>query len=453
MKQFIILALIMILPQSFTFAGTSNESDPIDSLKIEKWIEKNAIEIHSIEPSGEDKDLRGLSPVLKNKKIIGLGDATHGTKEFFVLKNRIIEYLIKNENCTAIALELPLDCGVKINNYVRTGEGDINGLLKEAWWWHRTEDIKNFLVWLKDYNLNLPDNKKVSFYGFDSQVRGDNTYQIFEYYKKVDPRFEENVKPIYDFIAELYIDNYSFFTPYRTHKYEESVDKLKSLLEKNKEQYISNSSKEEYLLAKARVNTFAGLIGMTKDDLSYSKIRSVTNIENIKLIAEMQAPESKLVVWAHNGHICSDEYVMQELLNFGTGNGFYKENTITKETLLGCMLREEFGDKYFNIGFEFYSGGFTAIEFRKKIKEFTVSAPENNAMSYLLNKAKVKGDCYFLELNKDKMSKEAYQYFNSVQFCHEIGAAYVSRYVKKVPMSSYNALIFLRSTSASPMIK
>lgn len=453
MKQFIILALIIIIPQAYTFAGTSNELEPSDSLKIEKWIEKNAIEIHSIEPGDEDKDLHGLSRILKDKKIIGLGDATHGTKEFFVLKNRIIEYLIKNENCTAIALELPLDCGVKINNYVITGDGDIDELLKDAWWWHRTEDIKNFLMWLKDYNINMPDNKKVSFYGFDSQVRGDNTYQIFEYYKKVEPRFEEDIKPIHAFMVELYINNYSSFTPYRIQKYDEVVDKLKSLLEINKEQYILNSSKEEYLLTKARVNTFAGLIGMKKDDLSYSKIRSMTNIENIKLIAEMQRPSSKLVVWAHNGHITSDEYVMQELFNFDTGRGFYEENTITKETLLGCMLREEFGDKYFNIGFEFYSGSFTAIEFQKKIKEFTVSAPENNTLPYLFNKAKVKSDCYFLELNKDKMDKEVYQYFNSVQFCHEIGAAYVSRYVKKVPLTSYNALIFLKSTSASPLIK
>jgi len=442
----------MIIPQTFIVAGTSNESKPVDSLKIEKWIEKNAIEIHSIEPGEDDKDLRGLATIVKDKKIIGLGDATHGTKEFFVLKHKIIEYLIKNENCTAVLLELPLDCGVKINNYVKTGDGDIVELLGDAWWWHRTEDIKNFLVWLKDYNQNMPDNKKVSFYGFDSQVRGDNTYQIFEYYKKVDPRFDEEVKPIHTFMAELYINNYSSFTPFRIQKYDNAVTKLKSLLETNKELYISNSSKEEYLLTKARVNTFAGLVEMKKEALSYSEIRSMTNIENIKLITEMQKPDSKIVVWAHNGHIASDEYVMQEFFNFDTANGFYEINTISKESLLGYLLREQFGDKYFNIGFEFYSGSFTAIEFQKKIKEFTVPAPENNTLPYLLNKAKVKSDCYLIELNKDKMDKDALQFFNSVQFCHEIGAAYISRYVKKVPLSSYNALIFLRSTSASKLM-
>lgn len=453
MKKLIISVLIVLtIPHTFIIAQSSTTSNSFDSQKVERWIEKNAIEIQSIEPDGEDKDLRELSPMLKDRKIIGLGDATHGTKEFFVLKHKMIEYLIKNENCTAVALELLLDGGVNINNYVRTGEGDIDELLKDAWWWHGTEEIRNFLVWLKDYNLNQ-SNKKVSFYGFDSQVWGNNTYQLFEYYKKVDPRFDEYIKPIHSFMSEFYINNYTSFTPFRKQKYDEGITKLKELLEMNKAEYIANSSKEEYLLAKARLNSYAGIVGMKKGDLTYSLVRSEANIENIKLIAEMEEPDSKIVVWAHNGHIASDEYVMQEFFNLETKDGFYDINTMRKESLLGCLLREHFGDRYFNIGFEFHSGSFTAIEFQKKIREFTVSAPENNTLPYLLNKAKAGSNCYFIELNKDKMDKDALQYFNSIQFCHEIGAAYISRYVKKIPLSSYNAIIFFRNTTGAKLLK
>lgn len=452
MKRFIIYTLVILaISPALIIAQTADESTLVNSLKIEKWIEKNAVEIQSIEPDSNDKDLLKLSPILKDKKIIGMGDATHGTKEFFVLKHKIIEYLIRNENCTAIALELPLHTGVPINNYVLTGEGDIDELLKKAWWWHKTEEIKDFLVWLKDYNTNPDNKKKVSFYGFDSQGFGNNVFQIFEYFKKVEPRFDEIIKPSYDFMAEYDFFNYASFTPYRKQKHDEIINKFKNILETNQDKYIAKSSKEEYLLTKARLNTFRANIEMNKENTSYMKARSEANIENIKYISKMQEPDSKIVVWAHNGHITSDEYIMQEFFNFDTKNGFYEINRQTKDILLGCMLREYFGDKYFTIGFEFNSGGFAALEARK-VKEFTVDTPEKNTLPYLLNEAKVKSDCYFLELNKKKMDKDTYSYFRSVQFVHEIGAAYMSRYVKKIPITSYNSLIFIRNTTAVQML-
>ncbi len=424
----------------------------IDTTRVGKWITQNAIPISSNELDAKDDDLNKINPVLNDKRIIGLGDATHGTKEFFTLKHRLIAYLIKNGNCSAVALELPVDLGVHLNNYVKTAEGDIDELLQQGWWWHGTEEIKDFLVWLKNYNADLPEEKKISFYGFDSQVRSDNTYQIFEYLKKVDGNYAENVLPIYEFMAEFYIDNYSSFTLYRMRKYDDAILSLKKMLETNKEEYIRKSSEEEYLLTKARVNTLAGIVEMEKNSLLYSEVRSKTNFENIKIFSEIEGDGNKLVVWAHNGHIASDEYIRQEYFNYDTTTeGFYEVNTIQRKELLGCMLRDYFGDKYFNIGFEFYEGSFMAIEFQKKIKEFVVSAPKQNTLPSLLNKSKVECNSYFIELNPDKMDENTFQYFNSQQYTHEIGAAYISRYVIKNPLKSYNAIVFIRKTSAVKM--
>ncbi len=270
----------------------------------------------------------------------------------------------------------------------------------------------------------------------------------------MEDNYHEVVRPIFDFMAEIYIYEYNVFTPYRIEKYDESLEKLKQILEDNKEKYIQKSSRQEYLIEKMRLNTFAGNVEMLKHSLMFpvSKVRAETNVENIKLLSEIQGENNKLIIWAHNGHVTSDEYLMQEFFNYTTDDGFHNINMESKESLMGYLLKRDLGESYFNIGFEFYEGNFTAIEYKKGIKEFSVSAPESNTLPYLLNRANVYGDCYFLSLNKNNMDKTVFNYFNSSQFCHEIGAAYISRYVKKIPQTSYDALIFIKNTTGTTML-
>ena len=457
MKRFIIFlgAILMIQQGSIEAQDYSKQKTIIDTSKVVNWVTKNAIPIHSVDTNSENSDLDKLAPIFNNKKVIAMGDASHGTKEFFVLKQRMIEYLVKNMNCTAIALEIPIDAGVHINQYVRTGEGDIDQILKkQAWWWHKSYEIRDFLVWMKEYNMLLPDDKRISFYGFDCQANGDNTFQIFQYFKRVDENYDETIQPLLDFMAELYIYDYNIFTPYRIEKYDNTIITLQNIFEANREKYIAKSSNTEYLLTKARLNTFAGIVEMSKPYLLFPSlgVRDKINTENIRIMSDIIGDDNKMVVWAHNGHIASDGYLMQEFFRLDTSDGFYEVNRVPKEYITGYLLREEFGERFLNIGFEFYEGSFTAIEYERAPKEFTVSAPESNTLPFLLNKPQINSNCYFIGLDSDKMDKTTLEYFNAEQYCHEIGAAYVSRYVKKVPIKSYDAIIFFRQTTASRLL-
>jgi Erythromycin esterase homolog len=457
MKTTFTLALLLLFSSPFLAAQSVKENNPnllVDTVKIANWITKHAIPIETLELNTiNNDDFKQIVNAFKDKRVIGLGDGTHGTKEFFLLKHRLLKYMIDNENCKAIALEMPIDVGVHINNFVKTGEGNIDDILKNAWWWHQCEEIKSFLVWLKDYNATKPDNQKVSFYGFDCQVRGDNTYQLFQSLKKMDENYVENIEPFYNFLAAFYIDNYSSFTSWRKQQCENFVAQLKNLLETKKDDYIKNSSKEEYFITKARFNVFVTQIEFKKDNMEYSAIRSKANTETIKILLEMQDANDNLAIWAHNGHIASDTYIRQEYFNFPTTDGFYDINVIPEKELTGMQLRKEFGDDYFNIGFEFYKGGFSAIEYGEGLNDFTVADPESNTLPYLLNKPNIKSNSYFIALNPTAMDSATLNYFSAQQFCHEIGAAYVSRYVIKRPLSSYNAIVFFKETTASKLLE
>src|SRR5258705_4534057 len=71
------------------------------------WLRSHAMPLASVEPSADDSDLAPLLPLLANAHVIALGDATHGTHEFYAVKQRLIRFLVKHANVRTVALEAP----------------------------------------------------------------------------------------------------------------------------------------------------------------------------------------------------------------------------------------------------------------------------------------------------------------------------------------------------------
>jgi erythromycin esterase-like protein len=78
---------------------------------------------------------------IDTKQIIGLGEATHGSKEIFLLKEDIIMQLIKNKEFNVVAFEAPYAESKSINEYLLTGKGDVKLLLSrlDMWTWNTSE--------------------------------------------------------------------------------------------------------------------------------------------------------------------------------------------------------------------------------------------------------------------------------------------------------------------------
>jgi hypothetical protein len=102
---------------------------------------------------------------LKNKKIIGIGESAHYTKEFPKIAFSLIKHNILHNNCKLVVLEYPFFYGLKLNLFVREETSfDINSLDDRNKHWISSEEI-NFLLWLKDYNKTA--KRKVSIVGMD----------------------------------------------------------------------------------------------------------------------------------------------------------------------------------------------------------------------------------------------------------------------------------------------
>src|SRR3989344_8289989 len=130
------------------------------------WLKGHAIEIKTVQPQENQQDLALLKNVIDTSQVVGLGEATHGNKEFFQIKHRLIKFLITGMGFDTVAFECPEQRAKKIDDYIKTGEGSedqiLEGLGYEVW---RTQEVLDLINWLREFNST--SGRQISFYGCD----------------------------------------------------------------------------------------------------------------------------------------------------------------------------------------------------------------------------------------------------------------------------------------------
>ena len=135
-------------------------------------------------------NFQNLDSIFSNKKLIGLGECTHGTSEFTTMRKQIFQYLVEQHGFNTIFIEADYSACLRLNRYVNGAEDTIqkaiNELLYFAW---TTEEMKNFVEWIRDYNLT--NKAKIQFVGCDPSSKSQLNFRdscmavnIIEYLKK-----------------------------------------------------------------------------------------------------------------------------------------------------------------------------------------------------------------------------------------------------------------------------
>jgi erythromycin esterase len=119
--------------------------------------------------SGFD-DLEKLKPLLKDKQVIGIGEATHGTHEFFVFKHRMLVFLVKEMGVKTFVIEGDFAGTQVLDDYVINGKGEVqNAIAGTGFGIWMTGEFVDMIDWLKDYNAAQPADNKVHVFGCDMQ--------------------------------------------------------------------------------------------------------------------------------------------------------------------------------------------------------------------------------------------------------------------------------------------
>src|SRR5690349_14353308 len=145
-------------------AAAAQQTDPAT-----EWIRANAIRLSSAEAGHGFADMQALKPLIGNARIVSLGEATHGTREFFQLKHRMLEFLATEMGFTMFSIEANMPEAYRLNDYVLNGTGDPAALLRGMYFWTwDTEEVLEMIRWMRAFNAS--GRGRVQFTGFDMQT-------------------------------------------------------------------------------------------------------------------------------------------------------------------------------------------------------------------------------------------------------------------------------------------
>src|SRR5216684_1510761 len=138
--------------------------------EVTSWLKSSAIPLDSTSPESGLDDLRQMQSTIGNARIVAMGEATHGTHEFFQLKHRMLEFLVERMGFTVFGIEANWPESLAVNEYVLHGHGDATAALAGMYFWTwNTEELLDLIQWMRAWNADPKHDKKVRFYGFDMQ--------------------------------------------------------------------------------------------------------------------------------------------------------------------------------------------------------------------------------------------------------------------------------------------
>src|SRR5262249_14743917 len=142
---------------------------PNSSGAVREWIRRTAIPLSTPVAGHGFDDMAPLKKIVGDARIVALGEATHGTREFFQLKHRMLEFLVTQMGFSIFAIEANMPEAYRLNDFVLKGEGDPAKLIKGmyVWLWD-TQEVLAMVLWMREYNRS--GNGHVEFTGFDMQT-------------------------------------------------------------------------------------------------------------------------------------------------------------------------------------------------------------------------------------------------------------------------------------------
>ena len=452
--RFILPALIVLLLMAGRFVPAQQKPKPVpkpdraETEAVSKWISQSAIPLTSVEAGHGFADLEPLKAVLKNVRIVGLGEATHGTREFFQFKHRMLEFLVKEMGFTVFAIEASYPACFNINNYVLYGKGDrAEALASQKFWTWDTQEVSAMIDWMREYNKTAPAGKQVEFVGYDAQHLDQAIDVVVAYFKKVAP----DLAPVAETaLAPLKVDPMKI-TEWATQKEEEKsriltqLYRLLGLMAFDETRFTRLSSPEEYRFAlqhaRVLVQSYDAYSRPMGESVAVTgtafAMRDLYMSENIEFLLNERGPGTKMVVWAHNGHI-----------SFASPG--------TEPVLMGSHLRQVFGDAYYALGFTFLQGSFQSRNLDDKdpqygaLQEFTVGPEAPAAVSWYLSRPGIKD--FILDFRSAPKDGKVAQWLNTAHAMRSVGSGFSTKidpamYAEPVILPrAFDGIIFIDRT-------
>jgi erythromycin esterase-like protein len=324
-----------------------------------------AVQLNAQPLTGDRRDYDGLLELVGGARVVLIGEASHGTHEFYRERARITKRLITENGFSAVAIEGDWPDAYRVNRYVKGASDDtdaeeaLRGFRRFPTWMWRNADVLDFVSWLRAHNDGLPPgSEKVGFYGLDLYSLGASMEAVIDYLDDEDPAAAQRARQRYECLQPYSRESSGYgqavllgvSAPCRRRVLEELVE-----LRRRAGEYLSRDGRlaeDEYFFVEQNAVVVANaeeyyrtMFGTGATSWNLRDRHMADTLDHLMVHLDRHGGRSRTVVWEHNSHI---------------GDARATEMAGRGELNIGQLMRERHAQEARLVGFTTYSGTVTA---------------------------------------------------------------------------------------------
>jgi erythromycin esterase len=405
-------------------------------------------EIRSLaRPLTDAPDLDPLMDAIGDSRYVLLGEASHGTSEFYTWRTEISRRLIVEKGFSFIGVEGDWPDCYTVNRYVkghgsRSAESVLHAFMRWPTWMWANREVAALAEWMREHNSNLPAESQAGFFGLDVYSLWESMHMVIEYLQKMDPELARNARHAY-----------SCFEPYEEDAQEyarataivptscedEAVGILRSLRSRASE--FRDDGPDAYF--NAEQNAFVAKNAelyyrmMVRGGPGSWNVRDHHMVDTLNRLMSHHGPRAKAIVWEHNTHV---------------GDARFTDMARSGMVNVGQLVRQEHGsDGVVLVGFGTHRGTVVAgSEWGARMQRMAVPEAKEGSYEHAMKASGIE-DSLFIFPRGDA---EETRHFREQRGHRAIGVVYDPRtehwgnYVPTVLPGRYDAFIYIEKTKA-----
>jgi erythromycin esterase-like protein len=322
----------------------------------------NAIRRAAKPLTGESIDFDPLLNMIGDSRLVLIGEASHGTHEFYRLRAQITKRLIAEKGFTAVAVEADWPDAYRVNQFVRFEGKDqdaidaLAGFRRFPAWMWRNADVLDFVGWLRNYNELHHASRRVGFYGLDLYSLHASIRAVLNFLDKVDPEAARRARYRYACFEDFGEDTqaYGYAASFGLSKSceDEVINQWMEMRRRTADlaRRDGHTFPDEFFFAEQNARLVKSAEeyyrSMFQEKISSWNLRDSHMAETLDaLVQHLGTAHTKMVIWAHNSHL---------------GDARATEMGHQGELNLGQLVRQRYGKQSVLVGFSTFTGTVTA---------------------------------------------------------------------------------------------
>jgi len=420
--------------------------------------ELHALEQHLVPLKNSSADYDRLLESIGESRFVLLGEATHGTHEFYHARSEITQRLIEEKGFHAVVVEADWPDAYRVNRWVRGSGEDEDGVEAlgdfqrfPTWMW-RNAPVLEFVGWLRESNDGRPEDQRTGFYGMDLYSLHASIDAVLKYLNRTDPEAARRARERYSCFENFGEDPQAYGYLTARGGVDSCEDAAVAQLVEMRELAADLARRDGWLAedesffaeqnARLAVNAERYYRLMYRGRASSWNMRDRHMSETVEALDQQisrRKGRAKLVIWAHNSHL---------------GDARATEMSRRGELNVGQLMRERYGRDAYLVGFTTHSGTVTAADDwdgparRKHVVPALPDSYENFLHNFKLR------DFYFVIRD----SRSAAEAVDGILLERAIGVIYrpeterMSHYFEAVLSRQFDAVIhFDRTRAVEPL--